>query len=192
MATTPPSKDRRLARNGGVLVLASAALIAFIGDWEDKRKPDGSTDTVVYADRLAKGLPTVGCYGITKHVTGEPVIVGDVWSHERCERVLGEALQNPQYGILNCISYKGLTQNQFDAFSSFAWNVGVTAACGSRAAGLMDEGRVVEACNAISRTPAGKPNWSNSGGVFVQGLYNRRLAETKMCLVPSVPAIGRK
>lgn len=177
-----PSKDRRLARNGGVLVLASAALIAFIGDREDSRKKDGTVDTTVYADRLAKGLPTAGCYGITKHVTDEPVIVGDVWSHERCTRVLGEALQNPQYGILNCISYKDLTQSQFDAFSSFAWNVGITAACGSRAAGLLDEGRVVEACNAISRTPAGLPNWSNAGGKFVQGLYNRRQAETKLCL----------
>lgn len=176
-----PSRDKRLARNGGVLVLASAALIAFVGTWEDARNKDGSVNTTVYADRLAKGLPTVGCYGITKHVTDEPVIVGDVWSKERCERVLGEAMKNPQYGLLNCISYK-MSQNTFDAMSSFAWNVGITGACGSRAAALIDQGRLVEGCNAISRTPDGKPNWSNAGGKFVQGLYNRRKAETALCL----------
>lgn len=178
-----PQLDPRLARNGGILVLASAALVAFIANWENARDAAGNTDTAVYADRLAKGLPTVGCYGITKHVTKEPVVVGDVWSHERCQRVLGEALQNPQYGLLNCIKAP-MTQNTFDALSSFAWNVGITAACGSRAAGLIDAGMLAAGCRALSTTPDGKPNWSYANGKFVQGLFNRRKSETTLCLTP--------
>ncbi|MNY75592.1 Lysozyme RrrD [compost metagenome] len=80
------------------------------------------------------------------------------------------------------MTYAGLTQNTFDALSSFAWNVGATAACGSRAVGLINQGRIVEGCNALSRTPDGKPNWSYAGGTFVQGLYNRRTEETKLCM----------
>jgi GH24 family phage-related lysozyme (muramidase) len=178
-----PAADRRLARNGGVLVLASAALLAFLGNWENG---PGKTDTVqartVYADKLAKGLPTA-CGGITEFTTSEPVIVGDVWSVERCNRVMREVVTKTQYGILDCISAP-MTQNTFDAMSSMAHNVGITGACGSRAAGLIDAGRLEEGCRAISLTPEGKPNWSIASGKFVPGLFNRRQAETVLCLKP--------
>ncbi|MFU1966029.1 lysozyme, partial [Bordetella bronchiseptica] len=64
----------------GVLVLASAGVMDFLGRWE------GQGQQVVYADRLARGLPTV-CKGVTKHTSPYPVVVGDYWSPERCEQV---------------------------------------------------------------------------------------------------------
>lgn len=64
----------------GVLVLASVRLMDFLGRWE------GQGQQVVYADRLARGLPTM-CKGVTKHTSPYPVVVGDYWSPERCAEV---------------------------------------------------------------------------------------------------------
>ena len=64
---------------GGSLVLGSAALLGFLGQWE------GQGQHVVYADKLAGGLPTV-CKGLTRHVTTTPIIVGQRWSAEKCQR----------------------------------------------------------------------------------------------------------
>ena len=184
--TPPPiaSRDARLKKNGGWLVLATASAIGIISLWEDGVKPP--EQTVVYADKLAKGLPTT-CYGITSRATKEPVIVGDIWSRERCDRVFGDVLQNTQYGILNCIKAP-ISQNTFDAFTSFAHNVGVAGACASRAAALLDAGDTIKGCTAISLRPDGTPNWSytiqGAEVKFVQGLFNRRKDETNLCLKP--------
>ncbi|MGY1893648.1 lysozyme, partial [Pseudomonas sp. SDT291_1_S447] len=43
----------------GVIALASAPLVIFLGTWE------GRGQNTVYADKLASGLPTV-CKGITR------------------------------------------------------------------------------------------------------------------------------
>mgnify|MGYP000984499617 FL=1 len=45
----------------------------------------------------------------------------------------------------------------------------------------INAGNVEAGCNLIARTPDGRPNWSNAGGVYVQGLQNRRQAESKLC-----------
>jgi len=60
----------RIKIAAGALVLASAPLLAFLGKWE------GEGENVVYADRLARGLPTV-CKGITRYTSPYPLIVGD-------------------------------------------------------------------------------------------------------------------
>lgn len=62
---------------GAALVAASPALMDFLGRWE------GQGQHVVYADKLAGGLPTV-CKGITQRTSRYPVIVGERWSPEKC------------------------------------------------------------------------------------------------------------
>lgn len=64
----------------GAIALTSAGLIAFLGKWE------GEGQHLVYADKLARGLPTV-CKGITRHTSPYPVVVGDYWSAARCAEV---------------------------------------------------------------------------------------------------------
>ena len=172
-----PSKDRRLARNGGVLVLASTALVLMIGLWEDGGK---TGDQAVYVDKLAGNLPTA-CKGITRFTSPEPVVVGDIWSEERCNRVLSQIATNTQYGLLDCIAAP-MSQNTFDALTDHAHNFGVHATCTSRAAGLIDAGRLEEGCNALSTRPDGSPAWSYVGTRFYAGLQRRRKAETALCL----------
>lgn len=175
-----PSRKTVIHR-GAPLVLVSAALVAFVARWEGH-------ENVVYADKLAGGLPTV-CKGITKHVTNQPVIVGDYWSDERCAEVENLVVSKSQLKLLDCIKAP-IKQSQFDALTSFAHNVGTPAACASRAVTLTSMGKAREGCLAISTKPDGTPAWSyvtsyKNGvkqAVYVRGLHNRRKDETKFCL----------
>jgi len=103
------------------LILASPALLDFLKKWEG-----GADGMVVYADKLAGGLPTA-CHGITKYVTDEPVIVGEHWSKEKCDRVMSVALTKVQLDLLSCLTHEP-PQGVFDAVSSLAWNVGAPKA----------------------------------------------------------------
>lgn len=170
---------------GGGIVLASASLLGFLGQWEGDRR-------VVYPDRLAGNLPTV-CKGITKHTSPYPVVLGDYWSEAKCTEVESKVIGKDQLRLADCIRNQDVTQNTFDALSSHGHNFGTGATCASRAVGLINAGRIADGCNALAHKPDGSPVWSyiDSGKrdakgrviyKFVQGLYNRRLAERKLCL----------
>lgn len=173
---------RTVTKFGVVLTLASAGLMAFLDRWETDRKAPGR----VYADPLANGIPTV-CKGITRHVSPYPVVLGDWWSPERCAEVEQMVTQRTQLRLLDCFKVR-INQHQFDAFTSHAHNFGVGATCASRAMGLTNAGRPVEGCQALSHAPDGvTPVWSSVRDaqgryVFVRGLYNRRKAETALCM----------
>lgn len=163
----------------GALALFSPTLQSFLGKWEGEGK------NVVYADKLAGGLPTV-CKGITKHTSSEPLVVGDYWSPERCEQVERLVVNKGQLQLADCIDVV-ISQPIFDALSSHAHNFGAPATCASRAMGLINVGRLREGCNALAHAPGGAPVWSyvtaeDGRKVFVQGLYSRRLDEVKLCI----------
>ena len=125
---------------GGSLVLGSAALLGFLGQWE------GQGQHVVYADKLAGGLPTV-CKGLTRHVTTTPIIVGQRWSAEKCQREETAALQRVQTALAQC--FKALPpQYVFDAASSHAWNLGAPSTCGSGAMTAWNRGEWQRGCKS--------------------------------------------
>ena len=167
--------DKRVKVAGASLAVASASLVAVLGLWE-------GTDRKVYADKLARDIPT-GCYGVTNAVSPVPVVVGDVWSEDQCRDVLAIVTEKKQLSLAQCFK-RPPSQNTYDAFSSFAHNVGISAACGSKAMGWINAGRLEEGCRALAYRTDGTPNWSFASGKFVQGLHNRRIAEMKLCLKP--------
>ena len=57
---------------------------------------------MVYADKLARGLPTV-YKGITKHTGPYPVVVGDYWSPERCRASRAPLVSKGQLQLADCI-----------------------------------------------------------------------------------------
>ena len=163
----------------GAIALVSAGLMTFLGIWE------GNGQNVVYADNLARGLPTV-CKGITKYTSPVPVVVGEYWSDDRCAEVEKLVAQKGQLTLADCLTNQQIGQNTFDALSSHAHNVGTANTCASRAVGLINAGRIADGCKALAWAPDGKPVWSyvtdaQGRKVFVQGLYNRRRAEAEMC-----------
>ncbi|MBK5530994.1 lysozyme [Pseudomonas sp. TH08] len=165
----------------GVIALASAPLVIFLGTWE------GNGQNTVYADKLAGGLPSV-CKGITRHTSPFPVVVGDYWSPERCAEVEQLVIRKTQLQLADCITNPKVGQNTFDALTSHGHNVGVPSTCASRAVTLINAGRIADGCRALAWAPDGKtPVWAYVTDAqgrkrFVQGLHNRRLAEMELCL----------
>ncbi len=163
----------------GAITLCSSTLLVFLGTWE------GSGQNTVYADKLARGLPSV-CKGITKYTSPYPVIVGDYWSDERCAEVEQLVIEKGQMALADCLTNQAIGQNTFDALSSHGHNVGVPSTCASRAVGLINSGRIAEGCRALASAPDGTPVWSyvtdaQGKKKFVPGLFARRLKEAELC-----------
>lgn len=159
----------------GTIAIAGAGLIAFLGTWE------GNGQNEVYADKLARGIPTV-CKGITRHTSPYPVVIGDYWSDAKCEEVERLVISKTQLTLADCITNESISQNTFDALSSHAHNFGVVQTCASRALGLINSGKIKEGCRALAYGPKGEPVWSYADGKFYRGLHRRRIAEMELCL----------
>ena len=159
----------------GAIAIASAGLIAFLGTWE------GNGQNEVYADKLARDIPTV-CKGITRHTSPYPVVIGDYWSDAKCEEVERLVISKTQLTLADCIKNESISQNTFDALSSHAHNFGVAQTCASRALGLINSGKIKEGCRALAYGPKGEPVWSYANGKFYRGLHRRRIAEMELCL----------
>lgn len=178
-------RSRYIIVAGATLIASSPFLVSFVQHWEaDKRDP-----SLVYADKLAQGLPTV-CSGITRHITDTPIVVGDRWPPEKCEAEKAAALAKVQLQIAGCFKVAP-PQEVFDMATSHAWNFGAPATCSSAAMRAWnaadwetgcrrmtrgDDGRIVWAYVRTGRIVNGKPELK-----FVQGLHNRRNAEADIC-----------
>ena len=163
---------------GGALLLATASMLAYNQKWES----GNDRVLVVYADRLAGGLPTV-CNGITKHVTTTPIIVGQKWTEEKCIQEETQALIKVQTRLAMC--FKILPpQSVFEMGTSHAWNNGTSATCGSGAMRAWNTGNWDLGCRRLAYSDSGRRVWSyvkggkNADGTwkykFVRGLGNRR------------------
>lgn len=177
---------------GGLLVLVcGATLVAVSPDLENHLgRWEGEGQNVVYADKLARGLPTV-CKGLTRHITTTPIVVGERWSDEKCQAEERAALTKLQLQLIECFDQVP-PQSVFDAATSHAWNVGVLDTCRSGAMRAWQAELWQLGCQRIYMTDSGKPAWSyvKTGRTvagkpeyrFVQGLANRRRAEFELCV----------
>jgi lysozyme len=186
MATIEQSGSKTGPIVGGV-ALGSGVLLAFLMLWESSGKPI----LTVYPDRLAQNLPTV-CDGLTRHVTTTPIVVGEKWTLEKCERETTAALVRVQLQLLKCFTLQP-PQSVFDAASSHAWNLGASATCGSAAMKAWNRGDYALGCRRLYQADDGRAVWSYvrtgrklANGQpeyrFVRGLQNRRRAEYDVCM----------
>ncbi|MBH0545334.1 lysozyme [Salmonella enterica] len=115
------------------------------------------------------GVWTIG-YGHTRGVKQ-----GQVINHEQAD----EFLDNDLRQVESCISERvtvPLNQNQFDALVSFVFNVGRQAFSDSTLLKKLNEGNYRAAADQFTR-------WVYDNDKFVQGLYNRRVAERDLFLL---------
>lgn len=159
--STPKKAAGTAAGATAGLMLATAA---FVGPWEGER-------TEAYLDRIASPPVWTVCYGETRGVGP-----GDRYTPAQCQQMLMDALSDFYRPLAGCIP--ALPQ-QADgvqvALTSWAYNVGVGAACGSTLARLANSGDWRGACDQL-------PRWNKAGGRVVRGLVNRRAAEQALCL----------
>ncbi|HEU0145213.1 MAG TPA: lysozyme [Nitrososphaera sp.] len=146
--------------NKVLLGVLSAGVIGGAALWEgDKRDP--------YEDIV--GVLTV-CYGYT----GKDIVRNKTYTKAECDSLLKKELIVSQTAVIRC-THVPLSQNQFDAFTLFTYNVGTTAYCNSSLVKKLNKGDYYGACDGLKA-------WSYAGGKYVRGLNNRRLYERQMCL----------
>lgn len=191
-STRTPAKAGKAGAAAGLILVAgvllqtaSPELMQHLTRWESGQK----RVLVVYADKLANGIPTV-CNGLTRHVTSTPIIVGEKWTDEKCEAEERAATEAVQRRLAPCFK-RAPNQIVFDMASSHAWNFGASATCGSGAMAAWNRGDWQLGCRRIARGDDGRLVWSyvcatpgvRESCTFVQGLANRRADESAKCAV---------
>ncbi len=118
--------------------------------------------------------PYYDIVGVQTVCTGETNVTMRRHSDAECDAMLRASLVKYGDGILQCINVP-INQNQHAAFTSFAYNVGVSSFCKSSLLKKLNAGDFVGACNGLLA-------WTYAGGKYVQGLANRRKVERRLCL----------
>jgi lysozyme len=179
----PAGRTRRFT--AGVLALAAPAAprapnlgmhlsadgLALIKSFEGclKPRPDGQLD----AYRCPAGVWTIG-YGCTIGVHE-----GMVLTHDEASRMFARELGHFEIIVGRLVTVP-LTQHEFDALVSFAYNCGEGALAGSTVLRELNGGRP-------ENVPAQLMRWTKGGGRVLNGLIRRRKAEGALFL--SGPAL---
>lgn len=109
------------------------------------------------------GIPTIG-FGSTGNVK-----MGDVITAEQADARLAADLHQAEWAVNTFVKIP-LNQNQFDALSSFVYNIGSGNFSKSTMLKLLNDGKYEDAAKQFFV-------WVKVNGKFSQGLMNRRVKE---------------
>jgi lysozyme len=123
----------------------------------------------------------VGVLTVCRGYTGKDIIRNKVYTPQECDKFTATELNKHGQEMLQCVDVP-LSQNEYNAYTLFAYNVGAPNFCSSQARKELNKGNHELACNRLSVGPNGEKVWSFAGGKYVEGLHKRRQYETKMCL----------
>lgn len=119
------------------------------------------------ASRDPVGIPTI-CFGETRGVQ-----MGDKKTVAECEALLAARIHEFHAGIDRCVTAPMSPQRRA-AVVSFAYNVGISAACSSTFVRKLNAGDPT-ACDELRR-------WVYAKGIKLPGLVTRREEERALCL----------
>ncbi|RZV01059.1 UNVERIFIED_ORG: GH24 family phage-related lysozyme (muramidase) [Serratia quinivorans] len=119
------------------------------------------------------GVWTIG-YGWTQPVDGKKIGPGMVIDQATSERLLKCGVVQYEQGV-NQLVKVNITQGQFDALVSFAYNLGLRSLSTSTLQQKLNAGDKQGAANEFGK-------WVNAGGVKLKGLVTRRAAERELFL----------
>jgi lysozyme len=141
-------------------------------------KPSGACRTLVrqfegcklqaYLD--SAGVPTIGV-GHTRNVK-----LGERCSQEQADLWLTQDLEDAAAGVASLVKVP-LTQGQFDALTSFTYNLGIRRLAESTLLALLNKCDYHGAAAQFAR-------WVRSDGQVLDGLVRRRAAEAKLFMPP--------
>jgi lysozyme len=146
--------------------------LALLTQWE-------GFELKVYND--SAGLPTIGVgHLLTKSelssgkivIGGVPVKYGSGITQQQAEDLLAQDLAPTTQAVTNGVKV-ALNTNQFDALTSFTFNVGIGAFTSSTLLKTLNQGQ-------YDQVPVQLMRWTRAGGRVVQGLVNRRQNEIKL------------
>lgn len=137
---------------------------------------------------------TIG-YGTIRYPNGNPVKKGDVCTQVQAEEYLRFDCEQTIKDIDGLLKV-AVSDNQYCALLSFAYNVGTDIDADDIAEGLGDS-TLLKKLNAgdVTGAAAEFPKWNKAEGVVLPGLVRRRTAEQKLFTTPSTsnppaPAAG--
>lgn len=119
------------------------------------------------------GVWTIG-YGWTQPVDGKKICPGMVIDQATADRLLKCGVVQYEQGVNQLVKVK-ITQGQFDALVSFAYNLGLRSLSTSTLLQKLNVGDKQGAANEFGR-------WVNAGGKRLEGLVKRRDAERELFL----------
>ncbi|NLU14780.1 MAG: lysozyme [Serratia liquefaciens] len=122
-----------------------------------------------YPDPGTGGKPWTIGWGNTKGVKQ-----GDRITQDQAEQFFSDDLAVYELTVNSAIK-RPMTQNQFDAMVSLAFNIGGSAFAGSTLVKKFNTGDAKGAADEF-------PKWKNSGGKVMPGLVKRRTAEREVFL----------
>jgi len=123
--------------------------------------------------KCSAGVPTIG-YGSTYYENGTKVNMSDApITKQRAEQLLQHTADRFASKVANLLK-KPVTQNQFNALVSFAYNVGSGALASSTLLKLVN----INPNDAMISKEFLK--WTKAGGVKNKGLENRRIKESAL------------
>jgi lysozyme len=153
--------------------LGAAVMSAVMGVVVPQIQDFEGTKLQTYHD--VRGILTV-CSGHT----GPDVVVGKVYTKEQCSALTQEDAKKAASGVLAVSPQLLYHPMQLAAAISFSYNVGTGTYGKSSVASNFNNGNFIEGCNSLLK-------YTNAGGKFVQGLYNRRVVEHTICLSTLTP-----
>lgn len=142
--------------------------IPHVAKWEGKRNE-------AYLDTIAVPPVWTVCYGETRGVSQ-----GDYFTDSQCSAKLGNALIVFRTGLHKAFEpvtiASRLTPHRDTAYTSLAYNAGISAISKSTAVKRLNAGDIEGGCEAIGW-------WNKAGGRVIRGLVNRRTDEVALCLL---------
>ncbi|WP_237269496.1 lysozyme [Pseudothauera hydrothermalis] len=156
--------DRRMLIGGFGASAIAVALIAGFEGYSSRAYDDGV------------GVQTVG-FGSTAHPDGRPVRPGDTVTPQRAVVMLARDADRIAHELAACIGPVPLARHEWDAFVSWAYNVGGAAACRSTLVKKLRQTPpdYAGACRELLK-------WTRAGGRELPGLVKRREAEYRLCM----------
>ncbi len=114
--------------------------------------------------------------------TGPEVHEGLVWTKDQADAAFVADLEAFEHGVMDLVKTH-LTQGQFDALVSFAYNVGLDIDADTQAEGLGDS-TLLRKVNDMDFAGAADefPKWNKNDGKVMLGLKRRRAAERALFL----------
>lgn len=172
---TNPIITRKRSLTAVVGATAAATLLSFVPQVEG---------VILRGYKDPIGIVTA-CAGHTR-----TAVLGRPYTKQECAKLLEEDLVVHAEGVLKCSPILKDRPFQLAAASSFAFNNGVGAYCGSAIARSFNAGDFATGCARFNTGPDGKPRW-----IFVKdkivngvqtykslpGLITRRAAERGIC-----------
>ncbi|EPA6641114.1 lysozyme [Serratia ureilytica] len=119
------------------------------------------------------GVWTIG-YGWTQTVDGKKIAPGMRIDQATADRLLKCGVVQYEQGVNQLVKVR-ITQGQFDALVSFAYNLGLRSLSTSTLLRKLNDGDKQGAADEFGR-------WVNAGGKRLDGLVTRRAAERRMFL----------